>query len=740
MAKKDLKQEDRSKEEKTTDKSWEFPFYNKKGYLNKPKVGLVIGGIVATSFVASNVLLAEPLFYMNQTTNLEEMVDANFQFEFITNYFNWSYKAIMSNSNGYNPDSLNALAITGASLTLSSLLGVRAFKNIRKKAFIQESLSSMHLSQYYLKKINLKTNTYTFKLLKGEQMDYDGFINHQEDIAQLFGMGKMKTGRTNKNEVVLQFFSPTPELQFYYKGKQYSMQEKTEMIADGVEVNKFVTKSTCKRTDFEEFLGEGKSIIGVMDLDGKPIYATFASTVGVIQGHTLIAGGTGSGKSYLTTNFVKTFFIPENYKNLNNLYCINLKKGSIDWKFLEGIDKVTNADIINGWDEVLNTLKKAQLEMIANSRDNTLQGIENTKFGQSILIVDEIHMLKQTAEDRTAPKVVREKAEKCLWILDQIATQARSSNMFIIAILQKATLDNISGNLRSQIDMGNGILLKADDVTSQIIIDEETQKANQINPKTLSAGKFIYCDNANGLMREGFAIETVKKFDAKAVNKYSETKELIDGRERTEELKELAKIVATLEYEKAIADEEDKDRLQKMNSYDELDAEIENYWEQAEEILAKRKSGEVSVITENDKKDTQEFLNMLNTDAVDGEDEESDDVTLNGNVNIKSNDDDVKIENKEELNEKAFIDKKEFEEKLAKSMNAEEDDLEEEIDEAKMEKKLEDDEKEDAEFEKFDALIQEQLKSVDETTESIVISEDVSNKCDEATKTFLDSL
>lgn len=739
---------------KTTDKTFEIGYYNSKGYLNKGSIFRVVGGIFGATFLATNIVETEILYKFVENISIETFSDLNFQLELLSNLPTYHYDKIMSNfPNGqfkFNKDCWDSLLSLTASLMASSYVSNLKFKDIRFKAGIQESLSSMGLNQYYMeKKIKEKDGNYTFifKLQKGETMDYDGFLNKAENLQQLFEVGKFKTGRVEKNKVILSFYDVVPELQFFYKKKQYNIDEKIQMVADGIGEKEFITKSTCLRTDFTEFLGENKSLLGIQDIKGKPLYASFPSTVGVIQGHTLIAGGTGSGKSFATSNLVKTFLTPDNYQNMDTIFDINMKEGSIDWRFLQGINKVVSGDITDGIDAVLNVLKKAQLKMIANNRDNNLQGNENTNFGQCIVIIDEIHKFKMMSGDKTLNKVDRQKADKCIYIIDELATQARSANMFIIAILQKATLDNLSGVFRSQIS--NGILLRADEMTSTIIIDEEIQKKEGIDSKKLSPGKFIYIDYNNNLIREGFAVQSIKKWDIDEINKYKETEELINGKKRTEDLIELAKIVARLKYENGKAQEENKDFLEEIGSYESLETEKRDYWGEAQIIYDKQNitiDSEVSTDEEEIKDNQNKLQSILDYSSSDNKDnidnfndlvkendneEDEEEVVIGGevkiNIDLEEEVIESKIEDKEELEEKSPVDKNSFFVRLKANKIKSENDLEEDKEEEQNENDLEEyereqDDKEEEKFDKIEEIIKSKMIDKD-LKEEIIIDE-----------------
>lgn len=521
-----------------------------------------------------------------------------------------SYSSYINNPNAFNSLSevkyfaersfdwlyLNAKTLVGieegnVSFDFKMLLGVSFFVGTalvtwliavqRFKGEVQSFLASSGLSQYYLKSFNKKTRTAYFKLIKGEQENFQAFMDKSETFKQMFGVGELKVSRKGKTGVTLQLLEETPRLIAKYKGKDYTMQEQEEMVADGISKSEFKIISTCKRTDFSsELVGENKSLLGVKDINGKALFAAFPQTVGMIQGHALIAGGTGSGKSFMISNWIKSVLMSDTAQFIDEIIVINMKEDSPDWEFLDGHRKVS---LYTGAEEALVALKRAELKMLANNRWNTLNGQENTNFGQTIVIIDEIHKFSMFTNDTTLPKSFRQLVAKCNTIIDTLATQARSANLFVLGILQKATLDQLSGVYRS--NAMNRILLRSDAISSGVVIDEEIQKENMIDSQKITSGQFIYWNMQNGIINKGFAVVSVD-WDIEKANAMEDNPILIEGRKQSNELVELAKIVAKLKANKAEEDEANKEEFSKsVNSYDLLEVEKRDYWGEAEKIL-----------------------------------------------------------------------------------------------------------------------------------------------------------
>ena len=555
---------------------FQLGWYDKKGYLNKQLINKIFFFGFATLFFLINYIGITINYLLTYDVNLSEFFTMDMQSEYIANVFEWYKNTILDYEYFSVQDNWQFIITNSAAIIIPVVLFLKLLKYVKGRAEIQSFLASNGLNQYYLYKKD--GNVLTFKLIKGESVNYQGFLNSADDIKQQFQVGKLKASRNEKDKVILEFMEETPELSAYLKGVKYKIEDMENMVADGMAKDDFTMKTTCLRTDFKEFLGVNKSMLGVQDIKGKPLYASFPSTVGAIQGHVLINGGTGSGKSFMTTNYVKSILMSDANKYIDHIYVINMKEDSNDWEFLKGVDKAT---VGSGLEDALNILKEAELKMLANNRWNSLNNEENTNFGQVIVIIDEIHKFRLISGDKTQPKTVQLVAEKCETIIDTLATQARSANLFIIGILQKATLDMLSGVFRSMCI--NRILLKSDTITSHIVIDEEVQKENMIDSNKLTSGQFIYYNMQNGLIKIGFAVESVK-FNASYVNQYKEADILIKGRAETKELVDLAVIVAQLKAEQAVKDSEDKNFKDKVNDYSNRKAVKRDYWKEAQEI------------------------------------------------------------------------------------------------------------------------------------------------------------
>ncbi|MGA1941242.1 hypothetical protein [Arcobacter sp. YIC-310] len=554
-----------------SEKKFEYDYFDREGNLDKSSLNNWRIGY----FVLSSILVFIAYTYVFAFI----VIGQNPFVDFASTFENLKIMAIFIASTEFK---IHQIIYLSLSLILSYFIFQLHFKDMQTKASHQKKLHQLGLGQYYLEKIDKSKDWYYYKLSPNGTIAYDRFLSSANNFKQLFNVPNVKIERDGEDKVIVKFQQKTPSLSALYKGSVLTMDEMDELVTDGASPKDFEIVSDCERTDFSSEFGENKSILGTQDIKGKPLFAPFAKTVGVLYGMCLVAGGIGSGKSFLGVNWVKTWFLPENYKNLGHVYIINLKQGSKDWRFLDGINKVTFVDIEDGIDAVLNTLKKAYILSTAKSKDNTNCGVETTEHSQDIVVIDEIHVLMMMIKDNTLPKPIRAKAEKCVYFIDKLSTQSRSSNLFIIGILQKATLDMIPNVFRSMVTFF--LLLRADKITANILIDSETQLEFGVDSSTLTSGQFLMYDKDKRILKSGFAVEAVKEFNIDEINNYEETEALKEARKRIEKLTELTKIVIRLEMEEAEKEAESDDYKDEINSFDNLDKKKENLWIKAEEV------------------------------------------------------------------------------------------------------------------------------------------------------------
>jgi hypothetical protein len=253
-----------------------------------------------------------------------------------------------------------------------------------------------------------------------------------------------------------------------------------------------------------------------------------SNTVGIIEGHTLISGNQGSGISTFITNIAKDILMSNKSEFIDEIIIIQPNEDSLKWSFLEGHRKVR---IYKGRDEALRGLKDAHLKMKANSKWNTLNGKENTDFGQTLVFIDDINYFNIELNDIS--NINKQIAKKSIEIIDILALQSRNANLFIYAEAYKSTLNQLSGTFRS--NAMNRILLKSDKISSVVVIDEEIQNENGIDSQKLTSGQFIYWNRHNGLINQGFAVEDIE-WDLEKANAIKDNPILIKGREETNSL------------------------------------------------------------------------------------------------------------------------------------------------------------------------------------------------------------
>ncbi len=167
---------------------------------------------------------------------------------------------------------------------------------IYKKSKVQKRLSSVGLSNYYLK--SKKNNIYIFKLRLGEVMEYDKFLKSFENIKQTFSKSNVKFERYNETEIKVIFIENFPTIKDL-KGlspKDYLLPNKI-FLGFGINTN---PKSKDK---FEA---------KYLDMDNIP--------VGIAN-----LGSAGGGKSNTMNQWLYSIFY--NFNRIQKFYFIDFKGG-----------------------------------------------------------------------------------------------------------------------------------------------------------------------------------------------------------------------------------------------------------------------------------------------------------------------------------------------------------------------------------------------------------------------------
>ena len=188
-----------SAEFKTTDKLYEIPYYNEKGYLNRGYITKLFIFLYILMFVSLNILISEISFIIDlDNISFMDLKSKEFHIMYLELYKDY----ILWNLSLDNQASFEFINIFLVSMFLPLYFLRKFYKSIKFKGKIQSSLASLKLNQYYLLKYNKKYSTAEFKLIKGEKINFEGFFKSREDLCQLFGYSAI-VGKLLLNSIII---------------------------------------------------------------------------------------------------------------------------------------------------------------------------------------------------------------------------------------------------------------------------------------------------------------------------------------------------------------------------------------------------------------------------------------------------------------------------------------------------------------------------------------------------------
>lgn len=243
-------------------------------------------------------------------------------------------------------------------------------------------------------------------------------------------------------------------------------------------------------------------LLGTMKLSGNNRYAKTPrqdELRGKLNGHLLIIGGTGSGKSFGFNIIMQNWINKDTYRELYKIYIINFK-GSSDYNIYKDLDKVeySSGDVTSA----LVILKKALVDMNTRFIINTEKNWDNFKGQKILLIIDEIQKILQEIQKSGQSKVIEQSWKEMVTVLLTLITMMRAANMSLICILQSPSAEQLPGGTSFRDQFRHRFALKnkkMDLVFSPTFIEEEN-----ISGGKLLMGQFVYLDDLENYIREGY--------------------------------------------------------------------------------------------------------------------------------------------------------------------------------------------------------------------------------------------
>lgn len=179
--------------------------------------------------------------------------------------------------------------------------------------------------------------------------------------------------------------------------------------------------------------------------------------------HTLIAGGTGSGKSILLHTIISNI-ARLNYFGLRNIELYLCDPKNVEFNAYDGVDFVV--DSANTYEGVLGVLENLNDEMEARYAMMAEQGINNIQecpwMNTCVLIIDEVADLM--LQDH------KSKSKALETMLVKLAQKSRAAGIFIILATQRPSVDVLTGLIKANFPARISCKV-ATRIDSQVILD-----------------------------------------------------------------------------------------------------------------------------------------------------------------------------------------------------------------------------------------------------------------------------
>jgi len=259
-------------------------------------------------FISMFILLTYISSTIRANFNIDDLVNIDIQIELITSiskYLIYNYENFIEYKNIENVDSYIIYTYL-TSVIISIVSTVLLYRKVYKNSKIQSSISSVGLSQqFYLKKIDNKNSVITFKLFKGELLDFETFNDKSNNLKQLLGFEVIQAERKGNDLILLKYSASFPKIEDL---KELEVKDflKKDKIFLGIGVPGFDSTKTKKELIFGKF--EAKYIN----------FSDLPQGVGNF-------GGSGFGKSNTLNQLFQSFFV--NFDKIQAFIFVDFKQG-----------------------------------------------------------------------------------------------------------------------------------------------------------------------------------------------------------------------------------------------------------------------------------------------------------------------------------------------------------------------------------------------------------------------------
>ncbi|QOY52743.1 hypothetical protein [Candidatus Sulfurimonas baltica] len=591
----------------TTDRLYEAGYFNKKGYLNKSLISKISFFSIIISFIFFNYIGISGYYLFLKEITFNEFINYSFQEEFIANSAVWWFekaKNILVDKN------ITFIFINLISIMLPIIFIFKWINSIRKKAEVQSRLASNNLNQYFLYKNDKKNNSFTFKLIKGETVNFDGFnnIKNKENLCQFFGYSSMEAKRVEDNKVIIVFSNKFPAID----------NEEVKELNKNIEQYAMAGYMTLGYSNISDE-GAIEKKVGNLFIKYLPL-----SDLNI---HIKLIGASGFGKSVNFATFLRNFI--NSFNEIDTLFIHDFKgiESSRIEKFIEQSSqkeelekRIISSTTIDELEDILVKLKVVyEYRRVVMSENNWL----NYKGGKIIVMIDEYNIGMSALESKN--KFERKKGEQVERMIKDFSMLYRAMNMYLIIVGQSNQVqDNWSSTLNKQTSIG--FLLKTSSYVANSFCSEAYEKG--IDCSNFNKGEVLYY-NANNSIYFKFLAAYLNEnflFDMGRIN-ITQRKEIDNNMFKLAiQLKQKLKNENKVYYEKLLKAEEIKeaDYKKQIDDFNETLTkninEISNY-----KFLVKEKDNfkflkeEEFEINEEEEYETDKPIEQLITETVEKE-------------------------------------------------------------------------------------------------------------------------
>lgn len=456
---------------KATDKKFELGLFDKEGKMNnRLLVRYFFLLTIGVFFLFNNIYLGVSLF-IEYDFNAIESLDNFFELPYkLYTYYYANIKNIIATQE-IDPIFLIMLI---TSLIISIITYLPIFISVKRKAKIQQNLTSIGLNQFYLYK-SLGDNTYIFKLRKGEKMDYETWKDKSNNLKQLFGFQSHKTERYEEDKVKIQFGDRFPQIE----------------DVKGLDHNTFLK-------DDKIFLGIGIKEIGEKIPQKELINNKYVAKYLPFQvNHMGIFGSSGFGKSVGLNGIFKSIF--HNFNKVDNFVFVDFKQGIEAYPFIKFEETHKTNKIFVMADNrlmLLNYLEKLLIVCKARAKYIKSKNAKKIEGHRLITFFDEMAEILDYQPQSREERAIQ---ERIVAIIETIMRIGRASDIFIGYSTQSPLQQN--SGLTNSMKQNTTIKLTFG-LTSQMQVSSVSEELIEkgINPTEFTIGQFAYINGANNEM------------------------------------------------------------------------------------------------------------------------------------------------------------------------------------------------------------------------------------------------